>query len=243
MTLSQWLHIRIMWGAFKPLKPESLGVRPSCISLFWGSPDDSTAKPKLRPTGLHRWGEQGRTLSFLSFTQGGVYALIASASPGSLREVKTPRPTPHTPPPDLLGQPLHFDRTSRGFLCTSELEVHQCIPQMPDPTWLIIRIPFNAWKIPRSCHHLTGSKSPWVAQALALCSNILFENVQRRRNIVPTYVPPRFYDRRDFAMVVSSRIYAWIYINPSHFLNARQSKLQTSRPFIPKPFGIHIINF
>lgn len=53
--------------------------------------------------------------------------------------------------------------------------------------------------------------------------------------------PPRFYDNQD-STAVSSPLYAFIHLstNPSYFLNACQSKKQTSASLGPKSLSTHI---
>ena len=120
------------------------------------------------------------------------------------------------PPPDLLGQTQHLDRISRGFWCASKFEENQSLPQGPQQTWLIVRIPRNAQNIPRPHRQLTESESPRVAQRLVLSPNILLESLPHTHlDTVIVRIPLCF--------ITCLCIYP--SINPSYPLNTCQGKM------------------
>ena len=188
-------------------------------------------KPKRRPTGLLGCREHGRVLSSFLLK---VWSRHGQRQP-HLGACENCRLGPHSRP---AGSDPAFDRISRGFLCASKFEENQSIPHGPQQAWCIIRIPCKAQNIPRPHHQLTESELLWVAQGLVLSPNILFENVQTHRNVIPAY-PPRLCDVK---MPLCFITYLCIYpsIDPSYFLNIGQGKMQTAGAFSPKYFSMYM---
>lgn len=145
-------------------------------------------------------------------------------------------------PPRTCWIGLCFHRISRGFLCTSNWRnsnlPHRCLTRLGSSS----ESPAMLKKIPRSHHHLTEAKNHHGWPRDWYFVPIFYLKMFKRIEMLG----PRTHhlDCQDFALFrFITYLCTDLSINPSRFLNACQSKLQTSRPFIPKHLSTHIINF